>query len=248
MSNIFSRTLGNIIGTAAYYTHARGNLEKARPMYERAERLGMTAYNPRMAHGVLMLRTGRYDEAERQFENILKKNVPVKHLDNARLNFATACWKSGKIDTAITLVEDLEKTHRTARSNATLGFLYIAKGDLDTAIAYNTEALEYDDENHAVMDNLGQAYYRKGDLDTAQQWFEKNLEMDDKQPDSLYYMGLIKQRQGDYAAARNYFERTLDLRIGTLNTITADQVRASLAEVDALEGVQPALNTSDDED
>ena len=52
--------------------------------------------------------------------------------------------------------------------------LYVESGDLEKALAYNTEALEYDDEDPIVLDNMAQTYYRlANDKEKALEYFKK---------------------------------------------------------------------------
>ena len=71
------------------------------------------------------------------------------------MNYAVAQYKLGEIEKAIQL---LEASHRKAPCGLTyqsLGWLYVEAGDPEKALAYNQEALDYDDEDPVVLDNDG---------------------------------------------------------------------------------------------
>ena len=58
------------------------------------------------------------------------------------------------------------------------------QAELEKALAFEKEAVEYDDEDPISLDNLGQFYYRcLGDRDAAKEWFDKAIEQKETQID-----------------------------------------------------------------
>ena len=56
-------------------------------------------------------------------------------------------------------------------------------------LAFNEEAIAYDDEDAICLDNLGQTYYRVlNDKETAKQWFDKAHEAKPEQIDTLWFL------------------------------------------------------------
>ena len=101
-------------------------------------------------------------------------------------------------------------------------------------LAYNLEAVDYDEEDPICLDNLGQTYYRVlGDKEKARSWFEKAHAMKEEQIDTLYFLSRYDLDKGDKAAALQKLEKAAEGRFSPLNYCDRDVI---LAEIAALKG------------
>jgi tetratricopeptide (TPR) repeat protein len=114
-----------------------------------------------------------------------------------------------------------------------LGYLLIEKGDLKEALEFNLEALDYDDEDPVILDNLGQTYYRMGNIDEARKYFLKAESLKEDQAVTLYHLGCIYQQEGDYETAKEKLLKALDCNIGTLTTINREDIEKRLTEIES---------------
>ena len=103
--------------------------------------------------------------------------------------------KLGEADTAVEMLEEVYAKYRNSRLYETMGYILLEKGDLNKALEFNLEALDYDDENPIILDNLGQTYYRLGQKEKAKEYFEKAEELRDNQVDILYHLMHIYGRR-----------------------------------------------------
>ena len=111
----------------------------------------------------------------------------------------------------------------------TLGYLYVAAGDREKAVAYNLEALEYDDEDPITLDNMGQAYYLlTEDKETAKQYFLKALKQKPGQIDTLYFLAQYDIADGNREAAAQKLKTALEGRFSPLNYATKDMIEEQL--------------------
>lgn len=111
----------------------------------------------------------------------------------------------------------------------TLGYLYVEAGDYEKALAFNTEAYDYDDEDSITLDNLAQTYYRLGnDKAKAREFFQKAIELKPTQIDTLYFLAQYDIEEGNKDAAREKLEKALKGRFSPLNYATREMVQASL--------------------
>jgi len=102
------------------------------------------------------------------------------------------------------------------------------------ALAFNLEALEYDDEDSIALDNLGQTYYRVlGDKATAKGYFDKAHEIKPGQIDTLWYLSRYDLEAGNKAAAIEKLETALEGRFSPLNFATKAMVEAEIARLKA---------------
>ncbi|MBQ8135990.1 MAG: tetratricopeptide repeat protein, partial [Clostridia bacterium] len=166
---------------------------------------------------------------------ILKKAEKAPDISDDRkqqlfVNYAVANYKLGEIDKAIALLEKSPKKVPCGLTYQALGFLYIEKGDADKALAYNEEALAYDDEDSIVLDNLGQVYFRLlNDKEKALEYFQKAIEIKDTQIDTLYFLAQYDIEAGEKEKAREKLEKALEGRFSPLNYATPDRVKEMLA-------------------
>ena len=110
--------------------------------------------------------------------------------------------------------------------------MYIEAGDAEKALAYNLEAVDYDDEDPVVLDNMGQTYYRLlGDKEKAKEYFDRAHDIKDTQIDTLYFLAKYDVEAGDKEEALKKLETALEGRFSPLNYATKERVQA---EIDAL--------------
>lgn len=225
--------MGNLYGFLGYYNHSRGNLEKAQQLYEKSQKLGTNKPNYLLSYGVLMLKEGKFEKAKELFSTVLV-NMPAKeqHKTMAKMNISLAYWKLGDIDVAIEMLEEVHRKHRSGKVYGTLGYLLIQKGDLERALEYNLEALDYDDEDPVILDNLGQIYYKMGDMDKAKEFFQKAEEGKEDQAVTLYHLGLIYSQEGDKELAKEKLEKALTCNITPLSAVTRQDIEKGLRDLD----------------
>jgi len=233
----------------AYMLHVEGNqlsdkgeLEKANAKYEEA--LGLYAKvtaDPKCKHvyleaySVLLMRYSRFEEAmallRRADKNAMSKQDKLK----LRVNFAVCQWKVGKLDQAIELMESVFNDLKNSLVYGSLGYMYIEKavqtGDFAKAIEFNEAAMEYDEDDAVVLDNMGQMYLNMGDEDKALSYFEKAHERKPKQVDTLYYLAKIYSGRGKVEEAKALLDTALKGNYSALATTSremAQKLRASL--------------------
>lgn len=102
----------------------------------------------------------------------------------------------------------------------------------EKAMAFLKEAVEYDEEDAIVLDNLAQFYYRVlGDKEEAKKWFDKAIAIKEGQIDTLWFLSRYDLDHGDTAAAIEKLEKSLDGRFSVLNYHTKDEVEAEIARL-----------------
>ena len=225
--------LDGIKARKALAMHQKGNTEGALAEYERLYAEGYVSAAYMLPYSVLLLRKGG-EENYLKVKEILKKAEKAPDLDAGRrtqllMNYAVAQYKLGEMEKAIQLLERAHQKGPSGLVYGSLGFLYIQAGDAEKALAFNREALDYDDEDPVILDNLGQIHYRLlGDKETARGYFEKALEFKDNQIDTLYFLSRYDLEEGNTAAAVEKLEKAAQGRFSPLNYVTKDQVEAEL--------------------
>jgi tetratricopeptide (TPR) repeat protein len=224
--------IGNLYGFAGYYNHSRGKFDKALKWYAKAEQKDVSSPNVQMAYGVLLMREGEFEKAIKVFNKILiffPHKEKIKN--NAKINLSMAYWKTGDMDAAIDRITEMHEKLKNSRTYETLGYFLIEKGDIEEALKFNLEALEYDDTDAVILDNLGQTYYRMGETDKAFTYFKKALTEKEDLLDALYHVAAIYQQRGQAEEARKYYKKALNCNITKLSTISRETIEAKLAEL-----------------
>lgn len=218
--------------------HNKGDLAGAKAAYESlyAAQVMDAAYL--LPYTVLLLREGGQEEAQ-LVKDILKKVEKLPGLSQTQkteihVNYACAQFKLGRLPEAIQLLEASHKHFPCGTTYQTLGYLYVEAGDAEKGLPFNEAALEYDDEDPIVLDNLGQLYYRVlKDPEKALPYFEKAIELKEGQIDTLYFLSRYDLEKGDTAAAREKLEKALNGRFSPLNYAKKDMLLRELDQLPA---------------
>lgn len=208
---------------------SKGDTEGAMKLYAEAEQEGLKEMGALLTYSVLLIRAGQYQEARELLVKIQKYPMSEDNRRQLMVNYASVAYKLGNIEKGIELLERMHQKGPSGMVYQTLGYLYVEAGDFEKAVAFNTEAYEYDDEDAITLDNLGQAYYRLGnDKAKAKEYFEKALEVKPGQIDTLYFLAQYDIEAGDKAAAKAKLEKALEGRFSPLNYATREKVQETI--------------------
>jgi tetratricopeptide (TPR) repeat protein len=222
--------LGNIQGFIGYMHHMKGRWDQAFAHYEKARKMGM-GYRYQLAYGLGLLRSGQFEKARDIFSQIIIGPAPPQIKAHAKFNQGLVYWKLGLLDEALATMEESFRKQPNSKSYGALGYFKVLKGDLTDALKFNLKALDYDDEDPVVLDNLGMVYHRMGDTDKALEYFLKAEEERSDQASTLYNLGRIYREKGETALAREKLEKALECDIHALSAVTREQIEAELAQL-----------------
>lgn len=229
----------------ALLKHQRGQADEARILYEQLYGDGEISASYMLPFAVLLLRSGE-EGAFDQVKEILVKAQKAPDLSPERkqqlfMNYAVASWKTGDLDKGVRLLEASHRDSPCGLTYQSLGFLYIEHGDGEKALAYNLEALEYDDEDPVILDNLGQTYYRLlNDKEKARPYFEKAHQIKPSQIDTLYFLSRYDLEEGKKEEALEKLEEALEGRFSPLNFVTREMIEAQVKRIK--EGIREGDN------
>ena len=220
----------------AVMLHNKGDLAGAKAAYEALYADNVLDASYLLPYTILLLREGDEADAEK-VKDILRKVEKLPGLNaqqktEIHVNYACAQYKLGNLAEAIHLLEASHKRTPCGSVYDTLGYLYVEAGDSEKGLPFIEEALEYDDEDSIVLDNMGQMYYRVlNDHEKALPYFRKALEVKENQIDTLWFLSRYDLENGDKAAAKEKLETALSGRFSPLNFATKEMVQK---ELDAL--------------
>ncbi len=214
---------------------SNGDIEGAKALYEEAIAKGMT--NPRylLSYSILLLRNYEFEKAK----EILVKTQKVPEITKEQkqqmfINYAVCCYKLGDMERALDLLEKQAATSKNGLIYETLGYVYVEAGMYEKALEYNTEAVEYDDEDSICLDNLAQTYYRLGDdKRKAKEYFDAAIKAKPGQIDTLYFLAQYDIEDGKQEEAIEKLELALDGRFSPLNYASKEKITELLNQLKA---------------
>ena len=220
---------------SALFNHQKGEMDKALATYQELYAAGYIRGSYILPWSMVLLREGG-EENYKKVKEILAKAQKSPDMDPARksdlfMNFAVADYKLGNVGKALELMERNHQNHPCGNTYGALGYMYVDAGMTEKALEF-TAALEYDDEDPVIIDNLGQVYYRLlNDKEKALEYFTKAHELKPAQIDTLWFLSRYDVENGDTAAAVEKLEKALEGRFSPLNFATKDKVTAELAKI-----------------
>lgn len=257
----FDAAKGAISGNKAYKLHvdagklvdegkvaqAEEKYRQAQRLYEESVRLGNETPKILLAYAVLLMRLGEFERAR----EIMLKMSKLKGLTDAdwyslRLQFSIYQWRTGDVDKAIETIGRAASNGMNGMIYSTLGMYHVDKakqtGDFAPALAFNREALDYDDEDASTLDNLGQLYEAMADAEesteqaeayrkTALGYYEKAHEVRPRQITTIYYMARMLHQSGDDAGARKLLSDRDSLYVSAVCPITREMMDQLAGEI-----------------
>ena len=221
---------------SALIQHRKGNIREARAAYEQLYAGGYVDAAYMISWSYILLREGGEANYKKVKEILAKAQKAPRISEQQRsdllVNFAVADYKLGALDKAIELLERVHQKTPRGETYGALGYLYIEAGDAQKALEFSQAALEYDDEDPVVLDNLGQIYYRLlGDKEKALEYFKKAHEIKPGQIDTLWFLSRYDLENGKKDEAIDKLETALQGRFSPLNYKTKASIEEELARL-----------------
>ena len=220
-------------GRKAATAHSKGEYQKALQLYDEAYEKGMDQVRLLRSYSVLLIRTRNFDKALEILKKIEKQpGITAKDKVDIHVNYAIILWQKGHLDRALQILDDEFRKLKNGTMYSIIGYLKIEKGDAEEALAFNLEALDYDDQDPVFLDNLGQTYYRLlGDKEKARGYFEKAIALKPSAIDTNYFLALYDIEEGQLEQARERLETARSGFFSPLNYATPELIDQRLAEI-----------------
>lgn len=217
----------------ALLLHQNGDKRGALKLYEEFYSNGTILSSYLLPYSLLLIKAGNFDKAI----EVLKKAENAKDLRpegrrQIMSNYSVCLYKKGFLDKAIEVLERVHEKTPCGLIYQTLGYLYIEQGDKERALRFNLEALEYDDEDSVILDNLGQIYYRLfEDKEKAREYFQRAISIKKAQIDTLYFLALYDIEAGKKDEAIEKLEIAEEGSFSPLNYVSKKMVQEKLEEL-----------------
>lgn len=205
------------------------------------------SYKIRGTYAFLLIKLGHIEEAAIEIDKALEGTVVEADKKSLTVTKALVLWKQGKVDEAIQKLEELLITYENTNVYATLGFLYIEKGDYNKALEFNLRAKDFNSSNPIILDNLGSTYYLLGDYSNALETYNEVMKNKPNFPEAFYNYAKILEIKGDLEKALYMVRHSLTLRFWSTSTVKKEEIEAYLSELEAKEkALEPKKKETED--
>jgi len=257
----------NKLGKNAYNAHVqandfqrRGRLSEAKAKYEEAYQLYGEAYGSGcrktgilMSYSVLMMRRGEFESARELMKEISQRGGMDEdtHFE-LRVNYSICLWRLGILDKAIETIRYAGKHCKNGSYYTSLGTYLVEKAgqtgaaeDYEEARVFLDQAMEYDDEDAATLDNYGLYHHllslkaRDGGDEaeyaaqrkTAIDYYEKARAQKPGQITTLYALAKYAIEDGNPAKAREHIDKALMHSASRICPVSTEELHALKAQL-----------------
>ena len=205
---------------------ARAKYQEAERLYEAALKAPQKA-NIRQGYAILLMRNGEFERAKTVMQEISRmKDLTESDWFELRMNYSVCLWRLGRLDDAIATAQRALNMRKSGALYSTLGMYLVEKaaqtGDFTEIERFNREAMDYDDEDAGILDNVGAMYEAMSRRDAdpaaraqnralAKQYYEKAHAIKPRQIVTKYNLARLYHEDGEDDAARKTLAASEDL-------------------------------------
>lgn len=224
--------MASLKGQQAMRAHTKGDITKAKALYEEALSKGLMEARPMLGYSLLLIREGEFEKA---MELLLKtQKAPDLTPDRKSqlfVDYAACCARTGQLDKGVKLLERQHERTPIGISYQTLGYLYVEQLSQGKPVADESTVVmvpgphEFSDpvpgENLTVAEKqqiLDEQWQDR--LDKAAKLIDASIEYDDEDPVCLDNKGQFLYRvMGDKAAAKEWFDKAHEEKPGQIDSL-----------------------------
>jgi len=220
------KLLPNFYALKGNFAYEKGGIGEAVKEYEKAYKTNRASAAIRLSYADLVLRDGRFEEAETLFTQIiLDLEVPLNKKNSAKQQRCVAYIKQNKIDDAYEDAQELLESYQNSGLYAIMGYAMILKNKpKDEILKFCREAYEYNKDNRDVADNYAQALILSGEYEKAIEILDKVIERYRFFPEVRFHKALCLKALGKKEEAKNELELLEECDFENLTSITDEEI------------------------
>ena len=225
---------------------AAAKYQQVLKQYEEAMAGAPQPPNVTLGYAILLMRLGQFEKAMDVMQKLrLDKNLKESDWFDIRLNYSVCLWKLGRLDDAIATAKRAMEIKKCAAIYNTLGMYLVEKagqtGDFAEVEAFNAEAMDYDDEDAGILDNMGGMYEARSkfaadpapDREKAKEYFAKAHALKPRQIVTMYALARMYHEDGQDDKAREALEPAQNLYYSAVCAVTPEMMEQLKREVHA---------------
>ena len=212
---------------------SKGNKEQALYWFNRASNLKSSSPRVITSYAYLLLKEREVLKAKEILETLIqRKELTLQETSQLKMTLALVYWKEGNINNAVKTLEEVFQVFKNSTLYESLGYLLIVQGDLEKALSFNREALEYNDSSSIIKDNLAQTYFHRGELHKAEEIYSKLIPENPTFAEPYYYYALILKGNGQTDKALEMLRTSASFKESFLTDLPKEEIQN---QIDILE-------------
>ncbi len=229
----FAKFLPNILALKGNKRYSSGDTEGALKYYKKAVGTGRASDKIKLYYALMLLRSGRPDEAEQAFDKIiLRQSADKADKIAARQYRCMAYCKQGRIDEALEDANELFDDARNSTTYSLVGYLmHLTNTNLADLLSLCKEGYEYNPDARDIADNYLLALIKSGDYTAAKEVGNKLIDDNPTFIEAYYHMALCEKALGNKKAATELLSHIPECNRTYLTTVSEEEVDALLKEV-----------------
>jgi len=217
---------------------SKGNKEQALHWFQRASSLKTSSPRVITSYGYLLLKEKEVEKSKEILEALQsRKALNLQERSQLKMTLALVYWKEGNIALAVSTLEEVFQEFKNSTLYESLGYLLIVQGDLDKALSFNKEALEYNESSTIIKDNLAQTYYHRNELEKAEDIYSKLIPENPTFAEPYYYYGLILKEKGSIDKALEMLKTAASFKESFLTDLTKEEIQNQIEIIEKSKAV-----------
>ena len=211
----------------------KGNIKEGAALYKKAINSGRLNPDYLVYAPYALLRYGFADEASYAIEKAeAKRTLSPAQRKTLLTTKGLYLWKTGALDEAEALFKEIHEKGQDSQTFSHVGFILIENKKYDEAYSFNKEAMEYNDEDQSIMDNMALSHYYKGEFAEALTLYEKIMEKSTRFPVIYYNYALCLIASGDKEKAKEQLKKALEFKFSHIAAVSKEDVEKKLSELE----------------
>lgn len=210
-----------------------GNIKEGAALYKKAINSGRLNPEYLVYAPYALLRYGFSEDAFYAIKKAeAKKNLSPAQKKTLLTTKGLYLWKTGSLDEAEKLFKELHEKSPDSQTYSHVGFILLENKKYDEAYEFNKSAMEYNDEDQSIMDNMALSHYYKGEYQNALSIYDKIMENGTKFPVIYYNHALSLIASGEKDKAKEQLKKALSFNFSHIAAISKDDVEKKLSELE----------------
>lgn len=206
-----------------------GNIEKGISLYDKAIKKRGINLDSLIYAPYAYLRYGYLDKCKNALIQIEKKKNLTPTQKRAFLTtYGLYHWKNGDKESAERCFLEAHEVAKDTQTYSHVGFILMENGKFDEAYEFNKEAMEYNEDDASILDNMALSYYYKGEFSDAILLYEKIMEKGTSFPVIYYNYALCLEKAGRNIEAIESLEKALTFNFSNLAAVSKETVEKKL--------------------
>lgn len=179
------------------------------------------------------LRFGKEEECIKYLDYVKKNKKLTSSQEKEFLSIkALYFWKTGDMDEAESLFRKAHAVYPSSQTYSHLGFILLDEKKYDEAYLFNKEAMEYNDSDPSIVDNMAMSHFYKGENDEALSLYEKIMEKGTRFPVIHYNYALCLEKAGKLEDAIDELNESLRYNFSHIASVSKESVQNKLSALE----------------